>query len=751
MKKDLERLKTFLSWIPDGARAAFEFRHESWHDEDVFAALRERNAALCISHADEESGALETPFVATADWAYLRLRKESYDPGELEEWAACIASPPGATCSCSSSTRTRARGRSSRSSSRRSHAPELDSSTIGPMERARFEAIVRRPDEESARDAYPSDFPARIDVPAARYVDPGFLALEKAHVFETCWLYVAHTDQLPAAGDYLMLDALDRIGHPLFLLRGSDGAIRAFYNACRHRGGPLVDAPSGSAGVRLVCKYHAWTYDFEGRLVGFPEAKNFPHDAKDDCPALRQVACDTWGPFVFVRLSERGPTLREHLEPVASELDGVFGDRSSGVHFAGAKALDVACNWKAPGDGNIETYHVPFVHRNSAALAIDEKRTGQWLLPQGHSRMLIRFRFELPAELALPRFAGDTSLAELGVYSFHVFPNLSIVLGGPNFGLMIATYPDGVGRCRYYTHFISPVPRTDETSARIDASVAGNWAVLLEDLANQTAAQKSMECGALESLRLQYQERRIRYVHEEIDRRIGPERIARAPARAGAARPLRREGVTMEPFVALMRRYCIDYTNSHDQSVCDEIMEPEYVVHISGFDLPRDAAYKPAVTGVFARFPGLAAPGPRVRDERRSAGHALQRARRGGRRRGAARRMGRHRPVPLERAQARRELRRAGLPGAGGAARERRVRAAREPAPRSVGRDARRAREPGGGGDRPPLARQGRSPRRGERGDRRLVVRRARAVADRGADGRGQRPVLGRRRAWPST
>jgi hypothetical protein len=61
----------------------------------------------------------------------------------------------------------------------------------------------------------------------------------------------------------------------------------------------------------------------------------------------------------------------------------------------------------------------------------------------------------------------------------------------------------------------------------------------------------------------------------------------------------------MEPFVALMRRYCIDYTSSHDQGVCDEIMAPEYVVHISGFDLPRDAAYKPAVARVFERFPGL--------------------------------------------------------------------------------------------------------------------------------------------------
>jgi len=61
----------------------------------------------------------------------------------------------------------------------------------------------------------------------------------------------------------------------------------------------------------------------------------------------------------------------------------------------------------------------------------------------------------------------------------------------------------------------------------------------------------------------------------------------------------------IEPFPALMRRYCIDYTNSHDLGVCDQIMEPDYVVRISGMSLVRDAAYKPAVEFVFARFPGL--------------------------------------------------------------------------------------------------------------------------------------------------
>jgi len=61
----------------------------------------------------------------------------------------------------------------------------------------------------------------------------------------------------------------------------------------------------------------------------------------------------------------------------------------------------------------------------------------------------------------------------------------------------------------------------------------------------------------------------------------------------------------MHPFVALMRKYCIDYTNSHDQSLYDEIMEPDYVVHISGFDLPREPVYRAAVTDIFQRAPGL--------------------------------------------------------------------------------------------------------------------------------------------------
>lgn len=393
------------------------------------------------------------------------------------------------------------------------------------MNAERHQAILRRPAEEHARDSFPAGFPDPIDVPAARYTDPAFFELERTHVFETSWLFVAHAGQLPNAGDYLFLDALDRMGHPVFLIRGHDGRVRAFYNACRHRGGPLVDAPSGSVGRNLVCKYHAWTYDLEGNLRGFPEAKNFPRGAKTTCPPLARIECDHWGALLFVRIRPGGPSLREYLEPVASEIDGLLGDQATDVHLAAVRHLDIECNWKLPGDGNIETYHVPYIHRNTAALGLDEKQTGQWLLPNGHSRMLIRFKFEMPAELPIPRFQGDTSLAELGVYSFHVFPNLSIVTGPPNAAFLISAFPLSVGRSAYYTHFLSPVPRTDENAALIDGSVDGNYGVLLEDLAALAPAQKAMACGAADVLRLQYQERRIRYVHEEIDRRIGPERV----------------------------------------------------------------------------------------------------------------------------------------------------------------------------------------------------------------------------------
>jgi uncharacterized protein YecE (DUF72 family) len=83
LKKDVTRLREFLTLLPPERRAAFEFRNQSWFDEEVFGLLRDHQATLCIAEAEDD---LEVPFVATAEWGYLRLRRPDYGDVELKTW-----------------------------------------------------------------------------------------------------------------------------------------------------------------------------------------------------------------------------------------------------------------------------------------------------------------------------------------------------------------------------------------------------------------------------------------------------------------------------------------------------------------------------------------------------------------------------------------------------------------------------------------------------------------------------------------
>jgi uncharacterized protein YecE (DUF72 family) len=89
-RKDLPRLRDFLALLPSDRRAAFEFRHDSWQDDEVYAALRERGAALCVADFDEG----DTPFVCTSGSGYLRLRRTHYDDKDLGAWVVRIKAQP---------------------------------------------------------------------------------------------------------------------------------------------------------------------------------------------------------------------------------------------------------------------------------------------------------------------------------------------------------------------------------------------------------------------------------------------------------------------------------------------------------------------------------------------------------------------------------------------------------------------------------------------------------------------------------
>lgn len=86
-KKDVPRLEGFLKALPKRWRAAFEFRHESWFDDEVYDALRDHSAALAAAETEDHETAGDVPFTATADWGYLRLRRVVYTDEELQAWA----------------------------------------------------------------------------------------------------------------------------------------------------------------------------------------------------------------------------------------------------------------------------------------------------------------------------------------------------------------------------------------------------------------------------------------------------------------------------------------------------------------------------------------------------------------------------------------------------------------------------------------------------------------------------------------
>jgi phenylpropionate dioxygenase-like ring-hydroxylating dioxygenase large terminal subunit len=392
---------------------------------------------------------------------------------------------------------------------------------------AQVDAIKASAAAERERGEYPTFFPDLPPVPAQRYHDAEFATLEQEFVFGRSWLFVCHADQVRNPGDYVLVEHLAK---PLIIVRGRDGVVRAHANTCKHRGSALLLEPSGNTGRRMTCPYHSWVYDLEGRLVGYPDAENF-RELDSECVALTSIRCESWGPMVFVNLDDDARPLADYLDTVADDLSEM-AELDGRLHLAGFTRRDVDVNWKLPVDANIETYHVNTVHRDSAGKVLDQAQTGIQLLRNGHSRMLITVRdgAELTGKMPFPPlFEEIGDLPDAGTFSYHVFPNLSIVFVGKGFVFLITNWPLPSGGSSYHVHWCSSLsPDTDDGREANDMFIGFNQKVLFEDLTVLPGMQRSIAAGTLEWINLNYQERRIYHVHEAIDHAIGPERIAEA-------------------------------------------------------------------------------------------------------------------------------------------------------------------------------------------------------------------------------
>jgi choline monooxygenase len=192
-------------------------------------------------------------------------------------------------------------------------------------------------------------------LPARWYTDPAFLDVEKRAIFAKTWQPVGRLDMLRRPGDFITCEL---VGQKLVITRGQDDQLRAFYNVCQHRAGPVA-AGKGNR-KSLQCRYHGWTYGLDGRLLNAPEFEGVA-DWDKSAVCLPSVRVEAWGPFVFVNLDPDAAPLMELLAPIDDEI------RRKGFQIDHMRPVErrdyyIDCNWKVYIDNYLEGYHLPIAH-----------------------------------------------------------------------------------------------------------------------------------------------------------------------------------------------------------------------------------------------------------------------------------------------------------------------------------------------------------------------------------------------------
>ena len=222
-------------------------------------------------------------------------------------------------------------------------------------------AQLTRQQMACAGEGYDSVASRSASIGSDCYIDPGFLEVERERIFRRSWQFLCHEEKLREPGSYVTASVQER---SIVAVRGEDGALRAFYNVCKHRGHELL---KGAGKRRLItCPYHAWVYALDGRLHRARRSElieNFDADGISLTPVQVEVFCH----LVFVNLDRRAPPLAEQAEGLAREVTGYAPDLAD-LAFAHRLTYTVRANWKAVVDNFLECYHCPVAHRDFVTL-----------------------------------------------------------------------------------------------------------------------------------------------------------------------------------------------------------------------------------------------------------------------------------------------------------------------------------------------------------------------------------------------
>jgi choline monooxygenase len=373
---------------------------------------------------------------------------------------------------------------------------------------------------EQKRQSPPENFPPLPIIPPGRYTSDEFLQLEKQFLWKDSWLYACHADQLELPGNYILLE---NVGSTIVLVRDKYGVIRAFYNSCRHRGGPLVMEASGRLNGGFSCSFHGWGYDLEGKLKGVRDRQDFV-GLDTACLSLLSVRCENLGKWIFVNENPDARPLTEYLGPIAGHMSQFDLDN---IRHISSSSYEVECNVKTLMETFLEVYHLHSLHPRTVDRFLDYRGSSHTLWPDGHSLMVTPNRnpeWVDPGTVGMVEFCDAAELTRKTNVSYNIYPNL-ITPVAPTGIPFLVMWPLDAQSSRVDCHWFSPDWGDGEPHALWQQRMENFARILREDLDFAPRLQRSVVSTGFTGSCLNYQERRIYHWHEELDRRIGSEQI----------------------------------------------------------------------------------------------------------------------------------------------------------------------------------------------------------------------------------
>ena len=290
----------------------------------------------------------------------------------------------------------------------------------------------------------PDDAPFRADpkqsftMPARFYTDPAVYEAEKEAIFYRTWHYAGHVSQVSEERSYFTTKIHNQ---NVFIAKSRDGAIRAFYNVCPHRGHELLEG-AGKKNV-ITCPYHAWAFDFDGSLVNARNSQNVAGFDKSQF-SLKEVRVEVFCGLIMINLDPDAIPFAEQFDGLEAEIRHYL-PRVDDLAFAQRDTYDVASNWKVLVDNFLECYHCATAHHDFVDLVdmdsyrtITHKRYSSQCSAAPRTTKSNAFEFE----------KGDV---DFGYAGFFVWPNFTIWIypGEPNLSVLQMN-PAGVERCIEY-------------------------------------------------------------------------------------------------------------------------------------------------------------------------------------------------------------------------------------------------------------------------------------------------------------